>query len=165
MGWQSELDLIDAAFEEATAYGALPVSSAGPVERGDFVADRHGGLIRMGAQVGWSPRREGYEAAIAPGRVAAQPVLGCSECGGLVAVASDRTTRAPSLYAWRSEVDPTCPPLAPEQTCAGCLRQGHLIGNRTRAAAVAAVLAEARRAERGDPWAWTHREPSAEELK
>jgi hypothetical protein len=163
----------DSAGTVATPYGELPVVSGDRRAELDRLPDRDGGHFRMGAQVGWSGAREGFAEPPRPprktrrwalaGTVASQPVLGCSECGGIVATASDLATRQPVEYAWRHDVDPSYRPLGEDETCAGCHRQGGAIGRRTTAAEVAARVAEGRWADRGDPWAWTRGEAGGDE--
>jgi hypothetical protein len=173
--WDEMDDAFDQALEEQLAYEELPVLGSDRRIGGDLPSDRHGATFRMGAQVAWSPAREGYDAPPRPprlvarwklgGKVVAQSPADCTECGGMVATASDLATRQAVEYAWRSDVDPTIRPLGPDDTCSGCLRQGEAIARRVQAAAVAEAVAEERRASGADPWAWTRdrAKPEAEE--
>lgn len=164
--WSEVPDLLDLAAEP----GAVPVIDRDPRERIDWTADRDGGHFRMGAQVGWSPAREGQAAGPAPeaqraairasrsGDVRAQDPRTCDVCGGYVVAASDRVARTPALYRWRAEVEPGWPTIGPEDTCAGCLRQGAALAQRVAQAAIALTVAEARRAAT-NAWAWVDQPP------
>lgn len=108
---------------KATAKAEPPVHRIGKGAWSDyeeplFVAGPTDGLVRFGAQPGWSPSREG------------QKEIGCGECGGVLVfdatnpdgpVPTDlrQVARQPSRYAL---VVPEDDPLTGGRLCPSCMR-------------------------------------------